>query len=91
MNLQDTLFNWLQIKLVCNARPEDRAAAETRDFFELMLREDHHVGKYEIERMDDTMVYVVYETGDSRKKKLIDREEAFRLLHDITENPKYNE
>ncbi len=33
MNLQDTLFNWLQISIVAEARPEDGAARETKDFF----------------------------------------------------------
>ncbi len=37
MNLQDTLFNWLQISIVAEARPEDGAARETKDFFRAHL------------------------------------------------------
>ena len=33
MRLDDALFNWLQIQIVAEARPDDNAAAETRDFF----------------------------------------------------------
>ena len=33
MRLDDALFNWLQIQMVAEAGPDDRAAAETRDFF----------------------------------------------------------
>lgn len=32
MQLMDTLFNWLQIKVVWDARPADRSAKDTVEF-----------------------------------------------------------
>jgi hypothetical protein len=90
MMLQDALFNWLQIKLVADARPEDRAAKETQEFFEQILREDHALTNFFIARTDETMVYVQYESEGKSKKQLFDRESAEKLLEDIRSNPKYN-
>ena len=42
-SLQDALYNWLTIQVVCEARPEDSAAAETEEFFRDMLEKDHEV------------------------------------------------
>ncbi|WJH33063.1 hypothetical protein MJA45_10860 [Paenibacillus aurantius] len=91
MNVQDALFNWLQIKLVQEARPDDGAAKETVDFFEQILREDHKMTVFEVVRTDDTMVHIQYETDGRKKLQMFDREAAERLLADIEANPKYNE
>lgn len=91
MNLQDTLYNWVQIKLVANARPEDNAAKETCDFFEQILFEDHKLTSIAIDRKDDTMLHIAYEQGDgSKKKKMFNIEDCEQLLQDINSNPKYN-
>ncbi|WP_017753578.1 hypothetical protein [Calidifontibacillus oryziterrae] len=42
-SLQDALYNWLSIKVVCDARPEDKAAKETLLIFEQKLAEEHNV------------------------------------------------
>ena len=42
-SVQDTLYNWLTIKVVCDARPDDTAAKETLNLFEEMLTDDHHL------------------------------------------------
>ncbi|ANE47343.1 hypothetical protein SY83_14905 [Paenibacillus swuensis] len=91
MNLRDTLYNWLQIKLVADARPEDRAAADTRDFFELMLTEDHHALPFGISSADEENIHVFYTEAGNRKFRVYDRVDAYRLLQDINDNPKYNE
>lgn len=90
MKLQDALFNWLQIRLVADARPDDSAAKETESFFAEILRDDHHLTDVNISRTDDTMVYVQYVLEGKSKTQMFDKEHAQQLLHDINENPKYN-
>lgn len=90
MTLKDALFNWLQMKIVADARPDDKAAKDTLDFFEQILREDHKLTGVEIVDRDETMVHVQYEADGERKKQMFDRESAEQLLHDINSNPKYN-
>lgn len=90
MTLQDALFNWLQIRFVAEARPDDNAARETSDFFEQILREDHGVTQFEVAAVDETMIHVKYTADGKTKIQLFDREHAEQLLHDIEANPKYN-
>jgi hypothetical protein len=91
LNLQDALFNWLQIKIVADARPEDQAARDTLDFFEQILKEDHQMSDFHIAQTDDTMYYVHYAADGKGKKQMFDKEAAEKLLTDINSNPKYNE
>lgn len=90
MNLQDALFNWLQISIVAEARPEDRAAGETRDFFEVILREDHQLTGFSYSA-DESFYRIQYETAGEQRTQRFDREAAEKLLEDIQSNPKYNE
>ncbi|TVY09624.1 hypothetical protein [Paenibacillus cremeus] len=90
MQLRDALFNWLQISIVSEARPEDNAARETRDFFELILREDHGLNRFSV-TADDMAYHILYETGGQSVNQKFDREAADQLLEDINSNPKYNE
>lgn len=90
MNLQDAIFNWLQIKIASDARPDDLAAKETAEFFESILREDHHLEQISITQ-DESMIHVRYETEGSSKVQMFDRQMVEQLLHDINANPKYNE
>lgn len=89
MTLQDALFNWLQIKLVCEARPEDGPARETADFFAKILREDHGVTLVELAGRDETMIRLRYETEGKTKLQMFDREAAEKLLTDIEAEPRY--
>lgn len=91
MKLQDALFNWLQIRIVADARPEDNAARETVDFFADILQEDHHLSHVAISAVDETMYHVQYEAEGKTKRQLFDRETAEQLLADIEANPKYNQ
>ncbi|OXM86079.1 hypothetical protein [Paenibacillus rigui] len=90
MRLEDVFFNWLQMKIVSEARPGDQAAEDTRSFFEEILREDHAVTDWRTES-DETRIYVTYEQHDSAKKLFFDKELAEQLLEDINSNPKYNQ
>ncbi|WP_409341283.1 hypothetical protein [Paenibacillus sp. MBLB4367] len=89
MTLQDALFNWLQIKIVSEARPDDQAAKETLDFFEQILTEDHKLTSFRIAAQDATMVHVQFEADGKSKKQLFDLEHSRQLLVDIESNPKY--
>lgn len=90
MRLDDALFNWLQIQIVAEARPDDNAAVETRDFFLQILTEDYHLTFVQVDKIDDTMIHLRYELEGRSKVQMFPREAAEKLLSDINENPKYN-
>ncbi|MCS7463438.1 hypothetical protein N0M98_25355 [Paenibacillus doosanensis] len=90
MKLEDAFFNWLQMKIVEEARPDDRAAKDTRMFFEEILREDHAIAWFETSE-DETRIHIDYEAQGTSKKLFFDKEHAEQLLHDINSNPKYNQ
>jgi hypothetical protein len=91
LTLQDALFNWLQMAIVAEARPDDDAAKETKQFFEQILREDHGLTDFDIDQKDETMLHIRFEQGGTSKKQMFDREASEKLLDDIRSNPKYNE
>jgi hypothetical protein len=65
-SVQDAIYNWLTIKAMSDARPEDKAARETYDLFNDMLQSDHGIRKVTVERLDD-MYLVTYETEEQTK------------------------
>lgn len=90
MKLEDAIFNWLQIHLVAEARPEDQAAAETVRFFGQILREDHGLTECEAVAFDATMIHVRYSVNGKTKMQMYGREQAEQLLRDIESDPKYH-
>jgi len=90
MKLRDALFNWLQMAIVVEGRPDDRSAHDTLQFFEEILREDHQVGHIEIVAQDEDMIQLRYEDAEGYKLQQFDRLSAEQLLVDIQSNPKYN-
>lgn len=92
MQLNDALFNWLQIEIVREARPSDRSAADTVHFFEELLREEHQVISIH-KQLKDTKYELTYQFQDQEKKETISfpREVAEKLLQDILAEPKYNQ
>lgn len=92
MKLQDALFNWLQMRIVLAARPDDWAAGETLAFFEEILVEDHKLSALSTARTDEDMIEVRYcdEAGSSQTVRF-PREMAEKLLTDIQAEPKYNQ
>lgn len=90
MQFRDALFNWLQIQVVWEARPNDRSAHDTATFFEEMLREDHGVTQLVKEREQD--VYRVQMVRDGHEEShTFPCEAVDKLLHDIQSEPKYNQ
>ena len=67
MRLHDALFNWLQMAIVVEGRPDDRLAHDTLNFFAEILAEDHQVDRVEIIKKDDTMIHVRYGNAEGTK------------------------
>lgn len=89
MRLEDALFNWLQIKIVAEARADDMAAEETRLFFEEILRDDHLLTDFTTSS-DEMRITISYQLEGMSKTIMFDRVLAEQLLTDINSNPKYN-
>ncbi len=85
-SLQDTLYNWLTIKVVCDARPDDSAAAETKDLFENILKEDHGIHELDVSK-DEFMYFVSYSLNGENKQNRFPVELTEILLNQINENP----
>jgi hypothetical protein len=83
---QDALYNWLTIKIVSDARPDDTAAKETTALFEEILRDEHHLSNIEI-TTDEIMYYVTYQEGKESKKTRFPRELIEVTLNQINQNP----
>ncbi len=90
MRMENALFNWLQIHVASKARPDDRAAKKTADFFYEMLVEDHHLQDVEAEA-DDTTYTVRYTLNGETETKRYPREVVEQLLQDIESEPRYNQ
>lgn len=89
MKLEDALFNWLQIKVVSEARPNDRSAKDTLDFFTDIISEDHQVTQMEYSK-DATMYTLRYTVGDARKLQMYPIQLVEQLLEAIENEPKFN-
>ncbi|ETI66150.1 hypothetical protein [Neobacillus vireti] len=85
-SLQDALYNWLTIKVVCDARPEDTAAKETLEYFDEMLTTEHHVSNIET-TTDEMMYYLSYQHGEEMKKARYPRELIEIMLDQINNEP----
>ncbi|AZU61381.1 hypothetical protein [Neobacillus mesonae] len=84
-SVQDVIYNWLTIKVVCDARPDDTAAVETKKHFEEMLSE-HKISNIDI-TTDDVMYYVTYNHEDESKKTRFPRELIEIMLNQINSEP----
>jgi hypothetical protein len=84
--LKDALYNWLTIKVVLNARPDDTAARETTELFEEILLSQYEVIDLEISK-DDKMYHVSYKQAGEAKKDRFPIILANITLDQINENP----
>jgi len=85
-SLQDTLYNWLTIKVVVDERPDDTAAVDTEKMFYQMLVEDHHLKNIEI-TTDVVMYYIHYDLAGEKKTSRFPRELIEVMLNQINEAP----
>jgi hypothetical protein len=67
-SVQDAIYNWLTIKVVADARPDDHAAQETLSFFNELLTEDHLI--QEISFTKDDILYLVTYKRDGEERTI---------------------
>ncbi|MFC0523989.1 hypothetical protein ACFFGV_10500 [Pontibacillus salicampi] len=65
-SLQDTVYNWLTIKVVADTRPDDTSAVETSAFFWELLKEEHHVQDINVERLEEMYVVACQTATETR-------------------------
>ncbi|MDR7076432.1 hypothetical protein J2Y03_001435 [Neobacillus niacini] len=85
-SVQDALYNWLSIKVVCDARPEDTAARETLDLFDGIIKDEHHLTNILV-TTDEVMYYVSYTHEGESKKTRFPRELIEVMLNQINQEP----
>jgi hypothetical protein len=85
-SLQDALYNWLTIKVVCDERPDDHAAIETKELFDDILENDHGVSNIVV-TTDAVMYYVEYNHQNEVKKARYPRELIEIMLNQINQEP----
>jgi hypothetical protein len=90
VKLQDALFNWLQIQIVADARPDDRSAQDTAAFFHQILTEDHRI-KQLVYRKEGEGYLLSYALEGETKSQRYDAEAVESLLLAIESEPKYNQ
>ncbi|MGM0902569.1 MAG: hypothetical protein ACQEXB_15895 [Bacillota bacterium] len=86
MSLQDKLYNWLTIKVVVDARPEDTAARDTMNMFEQLLANENGIQSPEV-TMDEDMYYVEVDTNEKQKTYRFPRELIEVMLDQISTEP----
>jgi hypothetical protein len=90
MELNDALFNWLQIKIVWDKRPSDRSARDTVRFFEEVLEEKHQVKEIE-KRLEKEQYVLEFEQNGKKQTVTFPKELAEKLYQDILAEPRYNQ
>ena len=85
-SLQDTMYNWLSIKVVCDARPEDTAAIETEKAFYRILEEEYKVSSIQVRR-EEELYYITYKINDEQLTHRFPCELIDCMLDSINENP----
>lgn len=84
MRLTDTLFYWLQTKLMTDSRPDDGAARESLRYFAQILSEDHGVRSIRIASADHSKIYVAYTDSEEAEHSVwFDREAAEQLRNEL--------
>ena len=85
-SIQDGLYNWLTIKVVSDARPEDIAATETEEMFLELLKQEHGISNIMIEH-DEDFYFVTYQKDEQQSQTRFPRELIEVMLNQINESP----
>jgi hypothetical protein len=85
-SLQDALYNWLTIKVVADARPDDQAAWETERLFAEILKNDFQVTNLHITK-DEAMYLITYEKDEQQKTTRFPVELIEAMLEQINSEP----
>lgn len=86
-SLQDALYNWLSIKVVCDARPEDKAATNTLQLFDKILKEEHQVDEIIGYESDESMYMIFYKRAREEKSMRFPVEMINSMLDAIEKEP----
>jgi hypothetical protein len=86
MSLQDLLYNWLTIKVVVDARPEDTAATDTKKMFEQLLIEEHGIDTPEV-KTDEDMYFINVQRDGEPKEYRFPRDLIEVMLDQINDEP----
>ncbi len=86
-SLQDAFFNWLSIKVVSDARPDDKAAKETVEHFELVLKEDHKIEKVVRLEHNEELYFIYYVLNGEEKSMRFPKELIDFILNAIEREP----
>ncbi|WP_315969828.1 hypothetical protein [Bacillus testis] len=86
MSLQDSLYNWLSIKVVHEARPDDSAAEETFHSFQHLLEKEHGLSRLKVSKKDD-MYSVTYRKDGEELTSSFPADLIECMLNSILENP----
>ncbi|WP_416826983.1 hypothetical protein [Ectobacillus polymachus] len=68
-SVQDSIYNWLTIKVVAEARPDDKAAIETFELFDHILREEHGIIDVKIEKREDMYLVTYNRDGETKSTR----------------------
>ena len=85
-SIQDALYNWLTIKVVCEERPEDKAARETEIMFLAILKEDFNVSDITF-KVDDVMYQISYVKDGERFETRFPKELIEVMIKQINDSP----
>ncbi len=85
-SIQDGLYNWLTIKVVSDARPDDIAATETEEMFLELLKQEHGISNLMIEH-DEDFYFVTYQKDEQQSQTRFPRELIEVILNQINESP----
>lgn len=85
-SLQDAIYNWLTIKVVLDARPDDTAAQDTVQMFESILSEEFNIQSREVKR-DALMYYVTAQLEGVTKEYRFPRDLIEVMLDQINQEP----
>lgn len=88
MDIEKAIFNWLQIAVVYEARPDDPAAKETEEFFREILTKDHQIEKITYERGPFNYI-VTFEKEGREEKKPFASSTIEKLIEDIENEPRF--
>lgn len=90
MKREDALFNWLQIQVVADARPDDSSAWETASFFHQLLQEDHQISELGYRKENGWYVLTGKDEAEDWESRY-PAELVESLLSAIESEPKYNQ
>jgi hypothetical protein len=85
-SLQDAIYNWLTIKIVAEARPDDTAARDTFELFEDILVNEFKLKDISIQK-DEVMYLVTYKIDGEVKSARFPTELIEVMYDQIQNNP----